>query len=119
MEETINKPVNKSINKPINPITEKQEVSHMKKKLTIILSVILVLALLIGAGYIVSEHFYNRTIIDLTYAYDRAIIELPNGEIVQGKVESWTDYTDSDQIQVRINGKVYLVHSNNVVLIKD
>jgi choloylglycine hydrolase len=40
-------------------------------------------------------------------------------EIVEGKVESWTDYTDSDQIQVKVNGKIYLVHSNNVVLIKD
>ncbi len=91
----------------------------MKKKFTIALAAILILAILLGAGYIVTEHFYNRTIIDLTYAYDRAIIELPNGEIVQGKVQSWTDYTDSDQIQVKVNDTVYLVHSANVVLIKD
>ena len=91
----------------------------MKKKLTMILIVLLVIALLGGAGYIISENFYNRTIIDLTYAYDRAIIELPNGDVVEGKVDSWTDYTDSDQIQVKMNGKVYLVHSTDVVLIKD
>jgi hypothetical protein len=91
----------------------------MKKKLTTILVIVLVLAILIGAGYIFTEHIYNRTIIDLTDAYDRAIIELPNGQIVEGKVESCTDYTDSDQIQVKVNGKIYLVHSNNVVLIKD
>ena len=91
----------------------------MKKKLTTILVIVLLLAILIGAGYIFTEHIYNRTIIDLTYAYDRAIIELPNGQIVEGKVESWTDYTDSDQIQVKVNGKIYLVHSNNVALIKD
>ena len=91
----------------------------MKKKLTTILVIVLVLAILIGAGYILTEYIYNRTIIDLTYAYDRAIIELPNGQIVEGKVESWTDYTDSDQIQVKVNGKIYLVHSNNVALIKD
>ena len=91
----------------------------MKKKLTMILIVLLVIALLAGAGYIICENFYNRTIIDLTYAYDRAIIELPNGDVVEGKVDSWTDYTDSDQIQVKMNGKVYLVHSTDVVLIKD
>ena len=91
----------------------------MKKKLTTIMIIALILAILIGAGFIFTEFIYNRTIIDLTYAYDRSIIELPNGQIVEGKVDSWTDYTDSDQIQVKVNGKIYLVHSANVVLIKD
>ena len=40
-------------------------------------------------------------------------------QIVKGKVDSWTDYADGDQIQVKINGKVYLVHSANVALIKE
>jgi ribosomal protein S1 len=56
---------------------------------------------------------------DLTYYYDRAIIYLPNGEIVEGKVTSWTDFKDGDQIQVKIDGKTYLVHSSNVVLISE
>lgn len=30
----------------------------------------------------------NRTLVDTTYSYDRAIISLPNGEIVEGKVIS-------------------------------
>ena len=89
------------------------------KKMKYIIIAVLILALVAGAAFIINEHFYNRTIIDLTYAYDRAIIELPNGESVQGEVESWTDYTDSDQIQVKINGRVYLVHSADVALIKD
>ena len=42
-----------------------------------------------------------------------------NGEIVEGKVSSWTDFEDGDQIQVKINGKSYLVHSSNIVLISD
>lgn len=61
----------------------------------------------------------NYQIIDTTYKFDRAIISLPNGEIVEGKVESWTDYEDGDQIQVKIDGKTYLVHSEDIVLIKD
>lgn len=61
----------------------------------------------------------NKQIIDLTYSYERAIIELPNGDVVAGKVDSWTDYEDGDQLQVKIDGKQYLVHSSNVVLISD
>ena len=57
--------------------------------------------------------------VDLTYSYERAILSLPNGQIVEGKVTSWTDFEDGDQIQVRIDGKTYLVHSSNIVLISD
>ena len=39
----------------------------MKKVKWIIIG-ILVLALVIGAAYIINAEFYNRTIIDLTYA---------------------------------------------------
>lgn len=61
----------------------------------------------------------NRQMVDFTYKYDRAIIELPNGEIIDGKVQSWKDYDDGDQIQVKIDGKQYLVHSSDVVLISE
>lgn len=61
----------------------------------------------------------NKQIIDTTYSFDKAIIELPNGEIVEGKVESWKDYDDGDQLQVKIDGKTYLVHSMNVCLINE
>ena len=61
----------------------------------------------------------NYQMIDTTYKFDRAIISLPNGEVVEGKVESWMDYEDGDQIQVKINGKTYLGHSEDIVLIKD
>lgn len=59
----------------------------------------------------------NRQLVDLTYAYDYAIIALPNGEVVEGTVHSWRDYEDGDQIQVRINDVTYLCHSSDVVLI--
>lgn len=61
----------------------------------------------------------NRQFIDTTYAYDKAIISLPNGKVVEGVVQSWRDYTDGDQLQVRIDGKTYLVHSMNCVLIAE
>lgn len=61
----------------------------------------------------------NKQVFDVTYAYNRAILSLPNGEIIDGKVTSWKDYEDGDQIQVKINGVSYLVHSSNIVLIDD
>ena len=82
----------------------------MKKK------VILAIALL---STITALTACNQQIIDTTYTYDRAILSLPNGEIVEGKVTSWRDFEDGDQIQVKINGKSYLVHSSNIVLIAE
>ena len=37
---------------------------------------------------------------------------------LEGEVQSWCDYED-DQLQVKIDGKQYLVHSSNVVLISE
>lgn len=88
----------------------------MKKTLLSILAVILVIAL--GAGVLLLTGC-NKQVVDLTYSYNRAILSLPNGEIVEGKVSSWTDFEDGDQIQVKINGTTYLVHSSNIVLISD
>lgn len=61
----------------------------------------------------------NKDIIDITYKYNYAYIYLQNGEIIQGEVEGWTDYEDGDQLQIRIDGKTYLVHSINCTLIYD
>lgn len=61
----------------------------------------------------------NRTPIDTTFSFERAIICLPNGEIVEGEVQSWRDYDNSDQIQVKVDGVTYLTHIANVVLISD
>lgn len=61
----------------------------------------------------------NKQMVDTTFKFDRAVIGLPNGEVVTGEVQSWKDYEDGDQIQVKIDGVAYLVHSSNVVLISD
>ena len=84
----------------------------MKKLIALLLAVILALSVMLLAGC-------NKQLVDLTYSYEYAIIGLPNGETVEGKVSSWTDYEDGDQLQIRIDGKTYLVHSSNVVLISN
>ena len=82
----------------------------MKKKVMVAMMLVATVASLTAC---------NQTLIDTTYTYDYAIISLPNGEIVEGKVASWTDFEDGDQIQVKIDGKTYLVHSSNIVLISE
>lgn len=60
----------------------------------------------------------NKQVFDTTYSFDRAIIHLPNGEVVEGSVDSWKDF-DGDQLQVKIDGVTYLTHAENVVLIAE
>lgn len=57
----------------------------------------------------------NKQVIDLTYEYSWAQLKMPYGTIVEGKLNSWDDY-EGDQLQVKIDGVTYLVHSSNVVL---
>ena len=61
----------------------------------------------------------NKTVFDTTYTFNRAIVKLADGTIVDGKLQNWTDYEDGDQIQVKINGNTYLVHSSNITLIQE
>lgn len=61
----------------------------------------------------------NYQMLDTTYRFDRAIISLPDGSVVEGKVESWIDYEDGDQLQVKVDGVTYLLHSSDVVLIAE
>ena len=61
----------------------------------------------------------NYQMIDTTISFDRAIIQLPNGKVVEGKVDSWKDYEDGDQVPVKIDGKTYLTFISNVCLINE
>lgn len=80
----------------------------MKKIIGVLLFVIFAV-FLTGCG--------NRQIFDTTYTFDYATIYSPSGEVVaQGKVQSWNDYENGDQLQVKIDGVVYLTHASNVVL---
>ena len=61
----------------------------------------------------------NQAVFDTTWSFERAIVFLPNGEKIEGSVNSWTDYDGSDMIQVTIDGKTYLTHSSNVVMVSE
>lgn len=75
--------------------------------------VFMVIALIITGSFFVFNG--NRTIIDTKFYYDYAIVQLANGEVIEGKVDSWRDY-EGEQLQLTINGETWLVHSANVSL---
>jgi hypothetical protein len=56
---------------------------------------------------------------DTTFKFDKAIIFLPNGESIEGEVDSWLDFENSDMIQVKIDDVTYLTHATNVILIAE
>lgn len=81
----------------------------MKHKITALLLIFLPVLAFAGC---------NRQLIDTTFKYDYVMFSMPNGEIIEGQVESWKDFTDGDQLQVKVNDDVYLVHSSDIVLRK-
>ncbi len=83
----------------------------MKKRVFCLLSALVMLLALSACG--------NRQLIDTTYTFNKAIISLPDGTVVEGKVTSWKDYEDGDQIQVVIDGTTYLLHASNVALVSN
>ena len=62
---------------------------------------------------------WNQSWFDTTYHFDRVQIAMPDGSVVEGNVQSWQDYENSDVVQVKVDGKVYLTHYMNVVLISE
>lgn len=78
----------------------------MKKILTVCVSTLAGIMLMTGC---------NKQVIDLTYSYSWAQLKMPDGTIVERRLDSWDDY-EGDQLQVKIDGLTYLVHSSNVVL---
>ena len=92
----------------------------MKTKTKVIIAIVVILALVLTGVIIYWEVTHgNRRLIDTKNRFDRAIIALPGGEVVEGKISSWLDFTNSDVVQVTINGKTYLTHYANVCLIDD
>lgn len=92
----------------------------MKKTVKLIsVAVLLILSILILAGC--SEIKTGNRIMSgkdvqtFTYAY----IQLGPDRIKEGYVTQWRDYENSDTVQVLVDGKYYLTHYTNVILIAD
>lgn len=60
----------------------------------------------------------NRQIgLDTTQSFRWAIVELGNGELIEGQVTAWRDFNESDAVQFTLdNGITYLTHYSKVIL---
>ena len=62
----------------------------------------------------------NRKIgFDTTQTFRWAIIQLGNGELIEGPVDSWRDFNEGDSVQITIKGVTYLTHYANVILVTE
>ena len=62
----------------------------------------------------------NKDFLKVAYTFKKAVIKLPNNEVVTGEVEEWTTYDSKDTVKVKLkNGKQYLGHSSDIVLYND
>lgn len=89
----------------------------MKKVFALALAVILTVVFCAGCADIKTGNriVAGKDVQTFNYAY----IRLGDDNIVQGYVTQWRDYDDSDVVQVLLDGKFYLTHYTNVILIAD
>lgn len=82
------------------------------KKIIALLMIILVIVTMVSCG--------NKDVFDTVYTYDYAIIAFPDGTSKKVEIAQWTDFTDGDQLQITAtDGTIYLVHSEDCVLVKE
>lgn len=88
----------------------------MKKFCLLIAIVLAALALTAcGTHTIGNRAVSGADIQTFTYGY----IRLGDRDIVEGYITQWRDYTDSDVVQIMIDGKYYLTHYSCVVMVAD
>lgn len=78
------------------------------KLLLIILGIIGIVLILTGC---------NKQIFDFDYSFDKIICDY-NGNKFELKIDKWTDY-DGEQLQIKSDGKTYLLSANNCYMIGD
>ena len=89
--------------------------------ITAVLAIILVFIFAIG-GFLITRNARNilydgnEQVFDTNWRYDWAILQLGNGELIEGQITSWKDFSESDMIQFTMDGITYLTHSSNVIL---
>lgn len=74
----------------------------------------------IGMGFLLAlGGCGNQSLLGSNETYSYAQLKTPNGEVIQGKVESWSSANGTTVQLVMKDGKVYYVNSMNVILSKN
>lgn len=77
----------------------------------VFIMVIVILISLTGCG--------NRDIIHSNNTYNKAIIKMPDGIILELEIDTWSNLTDGRMRITDKNGTIYSVSAVNCVLIKE
>lgn len=87
------------------------------KKILIVLIMVICLITLTACGERKTGNRITggKDVQTFTYCY----VVLGGKEVVKGAITQWRDYENSDTVQVLVNGKYYLTHYTNVVLVAD
>ena len=91
----------------------------MSKKFRPIKVISILVMLIVVAVIITTLSGCNKLLIDTQMQFSYGIICLPDGSIVKGEIQNWTDFEDGDQLQITIKGITYLVHSTDAVLMSE
>ena len=60
----------------------------------------------------------NYNSIDIDYQFNKAIIKMPNGEVMEVEIESWIDNDTQKLTIIAEDGTIYLVSANNCILVE-
>lgn len=78
---------------------------------------VFVLVFVIILAFVVYLNNNNQSVHINDALFTWAIVQLGNGELIEGHVTSWRDFKDSDMIQIIIDDKLTIMtHSSNVLL---
>jgi len=81
---------------------------------------VIVVLIVIGFMTLLIKAFGNRSLYDSEFIFNKAIINLNNGEIISIDVKEWINYRESTAIKIiSQDGKVYYTDLKNCVLIKE
>ena len=89
----------------------------MKKWIVVLLITLFSVAVLVGCTEIKAGNrmLAGKDVQTFNYAY----VRIGDKNVVEGYVTQWRDYDNSDEVQVLLDGKFYLTHYSNVVLVAD
>ena len=90
----------------------------VRKVVYLCLAIALAVSLMMLLNMRLAGHERMVVIFDSAQSYDYAYISLPNGSMVEGRVEYWSSY-DGDMLIVPVDGKTYLTHAANIALVAE
>lgn len=86
-----------------------------KVKLTTIIAIVILTIF----GVCMSGCIGNKDLIGTQYNFNWAVIKLPSGEIIEGKVTQWRRGGEDGQVRVTIDGISYNTSLENVCLMSE